>query len=261
MRSARFQLNGVASVAAIFGVCVFALASVVVIGVVNASDPVPQASQPKTDSSAAKVDIKSKSTADVSTPDVLSKEKRKEKKFQNRRKVVLDFVGQHFPELQKSLLKSEKKSSGKFRNAVSRLERDIIRLQKFEQKNPPKFELLVDLWKLKTQIEITLAKYANKESNSQLDERLKPLVEQTLSIRTSIAELDRQSAAKRISNIDKRLLRFQNDRERMIKNQLSSFQKSADKIRAKKQRKLIQRQSFKAKAEPNTVLQPSKEKP
>lgn len=152
MRSARFQLNGVASVAAIFGVCVFALASVVVIGVVDASDPVPQASQPKTDSSAAKVDIKSKSTADVSTPDVLSKEKRKEKKFQNRRKVVLDFVGQHFPELQKSLLKSEKKSSGKFRNAVSRLERDIIRLQKFEQKNPPKFELLVDLWKLKTQL-------------------------------------------------------------------------------------------------------------
>lgn len=256
MRSARVKLNGAVSVAAIFGVCVFALASVIVIGVVDASDPVPQASQPKTDSSAAKVDIKSKSSLDA-----LSKDKRKGKDFQNRRKVVLDFVGQHFPELQKSLLKSEKKSPGKFRNAISRLEKGIIRLQKFEQKNPPKFELLVDLWKLKTRIEITLAKYANKESNSQLDERLRPLVEQTLGIRTSIAELDRQSAAKRISNVEKRLLHFENDRERIIKNQLSSFQKSADKIRAKKQRKLIQRQSQNAaKAEPNTVNQPSKEK-
>jgi len=250
MRIARFQPKNATSV--VFGVCVFALVSTVSVGVVDAvHDPVTQSSQPETDSSTTKVDIESKSTADV-----LSKEN-----FQNRRKVVLDFVGQHFPELQKSLLKSEKKSPGKFRNAISRLEKGIIRLQKFEQKNPPKFELLVDLWKLKTRIEITLAKYANKESNSQLDERLRPLVEQTLGIRTSIAELDRQSAAKRISNVEKRLLHFENDRERIIKNQLSSFQKSADKIRAKKQRKLIQRQSQNAaKAEPNTVNQPSKEK-
>jgi len=80
MRSARVKLNGAVSVAAIFGVCVFALASVIVIGVVDASDPVPQASQPKTDSSAAKVDIKSKSILDA-----LSKDKRKGKDFQNRR--------------------------------------------------------------------------------------------------------------------------------------------------------------------------------
>jgi len=118
---------------------------------------------------------------------------------------------------------------------------------------------LVDLWKLKTQIEITIAKYASKESNSQLNERLSPLVEQTLDIRTSIAQLDRQSAIKKLSNIDKRLLRFQNDRQRIIENHFSSFQKSADRIRAKKKRKLIQRQSLKAKAAPQR--QPSEEKP
>ena len=249
MRIARVKLNKAASAAAIFGICVFALASMVSVGVVDAHDPVVQASQPDTASSVSKVDVELKST---SSPNARSAKKPKRKAFKIRRKVVIDFVGQQFPELQKSLLKWEKKSPVKFRNAISRLETDVVRLRNLEERRPAKFELMVDLWKLKTQIEITIAKYAKKESDSQLEARLKPLAEQILDIRTSIANLEREFAIKRISVMDERLLHFENDRERIIENNMRSFQKSADNIRAKKKERSLQRQSLPSESKTNS---------
>jgi hypothetical protein len=258
MQIARVQLNQATSVAIISGVCVFALASLIVVGVVDAHDPVTQSSPPETVSSVTGAEIKPEPTL---SPNVLSKEKRKGKAFVNRRKVVLDFLGEHFPELQESLVKSEEKSQGRFRNAISRLETDVIHLRNLEQKRPAKFELMVDLWKLKTQIEITIAKYAKKESDSQLKERLNPLTEQMLDVQTSITKLERQFAVQRISSIDKRLLHFENNRARIIENNLRSFQKSAEKIRTKQNRKSIQRQSLKSKTKPNAKSRPAEENP
>lgn len=249
MRPAHVQFDGAISVVLIFGICVFALASVLSTGVTDAHEPVLQSSQPKMDSSVPEVDAEPQST---SSPTVLSKEKRKGKRkakaFQLRRQVVLDFVGQHFPEIQKSLLKWEQRAPVKFRRAVSRLEADVTHLRTVERKNQPKFELMVDQWKLKTQIEITIAKYARKENDSQLKERLSPLVEQMLDVRTSIAKLERELAVKRISIIDERLTHFENDRDRIIRSNLRSFQKSAGEIRIKQKNKSLQRQSLKPKA-------------
>lgn len=256
MQVARAQLGGATSVAVIFGVCVFALASMVNVGVVDAHDPVTQSSQPEMTSSVTTDKVEPKST---SSPDVLSKEKRRSKAFQTRRNNVVDFLGQHFPELQTSLLKSEEKHPVRFRNAVSRLDADIIRLRNVEQKKPAKFELMVDLWKLKTQAEMTIAKYARKESDSQLEERLSPLLDQMLDIRKSIFELDRETAVNRISNIDKRLLLLEENRAGIIENNLRSFKKSANKIRAKKKGKSVKRQSL--KSNPNIDSQPSEESP
>lgn len=256
MQIARAQLGGATSVAVIFGVSVFVLASLV--SVVDAHDPVTQSTRPEMTSSATRAKVEPKSTSSL---DGLSKdkEKRRAKAFQSQRDIVVDFLGQHFPELQKSLLKSEKKSPVRFRNAVSRLEADVIRLRNIEQKKPAKFELMVDLWKLKTQAEMTIAKYARKESDSQLEERLSPLLDQMLDIRKSVFELERQSAVNKVSKIDKRLLHIENDRARIIENNLRSFQKSADKIRGKQKRKSVQRQSL--NSNPSTGSQPTEERP
>jgi len=250
MRIAPLQLSGVPSIA--FVLSVFALASVISVDVAVAiNDPVKQ-SEPA--SSATAVDIKQKSTA---TPDVQSRQKRKSKAFYARRQVVLDFLDQYFPELKISLLKSEKKSAGKFRNAVSRLESDIVRLRKFEQNNPERFELMVEQWKLKTQIEITIAKYAKKESDQQLEERLRPLAEQILDIRKSILKLDQQTMVRKLANIEKRLLNLESNATRVLERHMRSFQKSADKIRVKQK----ERQSAKSKAIPDTVNKTSEAKP
>lgn len=254
MRIARAQLDGATSAAIVFGSCVFALLATA--GAVDANEPVTQSSPPDKVSSTGDVDTEQKSTP---SPEASPKEKRKKKGSQLRRKFVVDFVGQHFPELQKSLLKVEKKSPSKFRHAVSRLENDIIRLRAVEQRNPAKFELLADLWKLKTQIEITIAKYAKKESNSQLEERLRPLAEEMLDIRTSIAKLERELAKKRISTMDERLLAIENDRDSIVERNLRSFKRSAEEIRAKKKAKSLERQSLKSEAKASSDSHPSEE--
>ena len=233
------------------GFSVFALASIADVDPINAaSDPVKQSARSETSSSAVNLKVKKVdgNSNSASSPDDLSKEKRKAKVLKARRQVVLDFLDQYFPELKTSLLNSEKKSPGKFRSAVSRLSKDIIRLRNIEQNQPAKFELMVEQWKLKTQIEITIAKYAKKESGDQLDERLNPLVEQMLDIRKSIFVLDRESTVKRLSSIDKKLHYLENSRDRAIQNNLRLFRKSADKIRSKQKGKSKQRQSGKTEA-------------
>jgi len=254
MRIACLQLDRATLVAFVFGIGVTAL--VASVGIVVADEPVTQSSQPDKVSSIAEVDTEPKST---SSTKVLPKEKRKKKAFQLRRKIVLDFVGQHFPELQESLLKSEKKSPSKFKHAVSRLEVDVVHLRKVEQRNPKKFELMAKQWKLKTQIEITIARYAKKETNIQLEERLSPLVEQMLDLRTSIFELEREFAIKRIDIMDERLLHVEKNRERIIKNNLRAYQMSANKIRDKQENKLLQRQALKSEAKAGSESQPPEE--
>lgn len=157
--------------------------------------------------------------------------------FQNRRDAVLEFVGKHFPELQTSLIKSEKKYPSKFRSAIYRIGKEVSRLNALEVDRPEKFELAVEQWKLKTKIEIKIARHAKKENDEQLKERLRPLVEKMLNNRVAIMEIDRRYIVQRLSHIDKNLQRLQDHLPRAVEHNLSTFQDSIDKIRAKQKKK------------------------
>jgi len=257
MRIAGLQTDGPTLVATLCGVCVFMLVALVGVNAVEAThDPVVQAT-PELTTSADKVEIKSDSQ---SNPEVLSKEERRTKAFQERRQIVLDFLEQHFPELQKSILKSEEKSQRKFKGAVSRLAKDIVHLKSLEKNQPERFELMVKQWRLKTQIEITIAKYAKKESDAELEERLSPLVGEMLDIRKSILKLDRQAVTKRLSSIDKNLLNLENKRARAMEKNLNRLKKSADQVRAKQKARLLLRQSEKNETKPASDPQPADKK-
>jgi len=216
-------------------------------------DPVLQSTPSEdTNSPVAQEDVESKSTQ---SSNAQSRQNRRAEAFRNRRQVVLDFLEQHYPELRESLLASKEKSLGKFRSAINRLEKDVIRLQNVEQKQPKKFELAVEQWKLKTQIEVTIAKYSKEENDDQLEQRLRPLIVDMLG--KSILNFERQSISKRLAKIEKRLLNLETSTEPAIQHNLRLFRKTANKIRAKEKKKLDQRKSSESKAD----LDSSKEKP
>jgi len=237
MRFARLQSDRSMTRAAICCISAFVLAWGVGVTVAEATqDPFTQSTPSK--------DATRSSNAQL-------RQERKAKAFQNRRQAVLEFLEQHYPELQESLLASKEKSLGKFRSAINRLEKDVIRLQNVEQKQPKKFELAVEQWKLKTQIEITIAKYSKEENDDQLEQRLRPLIVDMLDIRKSLLELDRQSVSKRLAKIDKRLLKLETNPENAIQHNLRLFRKSANRIRAKQKKKSIQGQPLESPSNVN----------
>ena len=239
MRIAGLQVDASVAVATICGVCAFVLATTVGINIVEATgNPVTQFTPAEnTSSTIPQVNVDSSSTQlepeSKRHSGTLSKEERKAETHRVRRLVVLDFLEKHFPELRESLLKSEQKSLKKSRNAIKRIEWDIIHLNGIKQKHPGKFELAVEQWKVKTQIDITIAKYAKKENDDQLRQRLEPLIEEMLMNRKSILEFDRQTVTKRLGKIDKQLSNLENNSERVVEHRLRLFQNSIDEIRTK----------------------------
>ncbi len=243
MRIASLKLDLALGVVAACGLCAFVLTATVGLNTAQATgNPVTQNSPAEnTSSTIPRVNVDSNSTQvnpkSKQLSDAQSKEERKAEAHRIRRLVVLDFLEQHFPELRKSILKSEQKGPRRSRNAIKRIERDIIHLNELKQKHPGKFELAVAQWKVKTQIEITIAKYAKKENDAQLKQRLKPLVEEMIVVRKSILEYDRLAVKKRLGKINQQLFNLEDNVQRVVEHRLRLFQNSIDEIRTKQNMK------------------------
>ncbi len=217
-------------------VCVLLFASTIGVNVAKAiGDPVSQPVAADNSNPTGSQSTFESNSAKLS--DVPQKEKRKAEVLLARRQVVLDFLEQHFPELRESILKSEKKSPRRSRVAIKRIEKDVLYLQKIQQKQPGKFDLVVQQWKLKTEIEITIAKYSGKETDDQLKSRLKPLIKEMVEVRKSILKFDRQITSNRLDKLDKMLLNLETNAERVAEKRFRSFQTSIDAIRAKQKSK------------------------
>lgn len=164
-----------------------------------------------------------------------------EKRFKGRRTNVFAFSESHFPELHHSLIRSEKNHPKNFRKAIQRIHRDIRRIQATADKRPDKLDVMIDQWKLKTRVEIAIAQYSLEDTDQDLRDRLKPFIEQMITNRLEILELDQAYAEERLLNIEKARTRISTKREILLESQLNQFVKSADRIRVRQNGKKSQR--------------------
>ena len=168
------------------------------------------------------------------------KKAKKKSGTQRRRAEVLDFVQEHFPELGTVLAQAEKNHPAKIKNAYSRINKEVVRLEKLKTARPEKFELALKQWKLKTRIEIAVAQFAKKEDAEQLKTRIEPLVVEMASNRRKILDLERGFLVERLSKIDRLIERYESRPDASVKYNLKTYEESASKIRnAKKKTKSI----------------------
>ena len=178
-----------------------------------------------------------------------------------RESAVMTFVERNHPEL-KGVLDSLKSSRPKeYERAIRDLYQTSERLANLKERDPRLFELELQHWTLRSQIQLLAAQMV-MSSRDEIRTRLRELLNEQLDVRAKILELDRERAEERLKRVTGEIAKVQSDRDQLIERQLDQLMKSAQasKTKTKVSGKAGNKRPGGSKNK-STVNQPAKDKP
>jgi hypothetical protein len=134
------------------------------------------------------------------------------------------FAGLHHPELAELLARLKTGRQKDYNNAVRELFRESERLAKLKGRDPERYALELEIWKVASRIQLTAARLAMDDS-PELRAALLSLLESKLALRTQLLQSDRDRAAARLEKLDAELASLradstaaQQDLEKLLKS-------------------------------------------
>lgn len=157
----------------------------------------------------------------------------KQELFQRRRDVVMEFVHENHPEMEALLLALEESRPAKFRSAITRIGKTSLRIRSFKDKQPQRYVALLELWKVKSEIEILTARLA-KHSDDQLRSQLDALVELFVDNRRRVLEIEKHNIEQRLERTNRLLETIETDRDAFVKKNLRSIDRTIKQLKSGK---------------------------
>jgi len=139
--------------------------------------------------------------------------------------VSLAFAREHHPELAQLLDTLRGMDRRHFDDALRDLSRDVERLMRMRDREPDRYPLSLELWKLESRIRLEVARYSTT-GNDDFQTRLKPLIDQRREARVKLLQLDRSKAVERLSRIDEQLTLLQSEPDKQTVHEISLLRKS-----------------------------------
>ncbi len=157
----------------------------------------------------------------------------KQEQFQRRRDSVLEFVHQNHPKMEELLLTLEESKPAKFRTAIKRIDKTLLKIESFEQKQPQRYAALVEQWKVKSEIEMLTARLA-KQDDPELRAQLDALVEVFVDNRRQMLEIEKRNIEKRLERTNRLLEMIDTDRDAFVKKNQRSIDRTIKQLKAGK---------------------------
>ena len=158
-----------------------------------------------------------------------------------RQKGVMEFVRLHQPDVETALLVLEEKRPVKFVAAIKRISKTVKRLDMLKRRQPAKYELSLELWKVQSEIELLSARLANRDHSQitepefeSLSKRLESLVNAWVDCRRQILVLERKQIQQRLDKTDSMLKMINDDREAFVQKNLRSVNRTIKKLQSEK---------------------------
>ena len=142
-----------------------------------------------------------------------------------REAAALTFARRNHPELEKLLVRLQKQNSREFEKAVRQLYQASERLARIQERDPERYEIALEIWKLDSRIKL-LAARMTMSSDSSLEKKLRELVEERVDARIRQMQLDRSRLASRLEKLDEDLKELQEDRDSAVAKDLQRLKKS-----------------------------------
>lgn len=140
------------------------------------------------------------------------------------------FARLHHPELADLLNRLRASRHGEYDNAVRQLFRDSERLAKLKGRDPQRYELELEAWKIASRIQLATARLAMDDA-PELRAELTALLRSKLEIRTQLVQLDRDKTASRLERLDADLGELRRDPSGQVDQELEKLLK-AGRVRA-----------------------------
>jgi hypothetical protein len=131
-------------------------------------------------------------------------EKRTPKSIEPDRAAVLKFTTQHHPELARLLGQLEKSRPDEFRRACRELTGQIQLLDRLKEKNPARYEVQLENWKLDSQIRVLMARWAVRRE-PEIEEQVRELLQKRREHRIAQLESERARIADQLKRMDEQL--------------------------------------------------------
>jgi hypothetical protein len=159
-----------------------------------------------------------------------------------REAAAIQFVRQHHPELVDLLQGLKETNAVQYQTAVRQLFQTSERLAKIHETDPPRYELELNLWKIKSRIQL-LAARSSMTRDPEIESQLRAALAEQAQVRLQELQMDRDRAAERLKKLDASIDQFKNNRQRNIEKQFDVLMRDIDRSR----------QSAKATAKPENA--------
>lgn len=142
-----------------------------------------------------------------------------------REAAALTFARLHHPELEKLLVRLQKQNPREFEKAVRQLYLTSERLTRLQERDPERYQVQLELWKLDSRIRL-LAARMTMSSDSALEAKLRKLIEQRLDTRVRQLQQERERLVTRLEKIDQSLATLETDRAATVTKEIERLKKS-----------------------------------
>lgn len=125
-----------------------------------------------------------------------------------REAAAITFVRQHHVELVDLLNQLKDTKPAEYQTAIRELFQTSERLAQLREQDPPRYELELEAWKVKSRIQLLVAR-STMSADKSLEEQLHSLLTKQADIRLSLLKLDRDRVAERLKKLDKGIEDYQ----------------------------------------------------
>ena len=131
-------------------------------------------------------------------------EKKPPRSVEPDRAAVLTFTARHHPELARLLGQLEKSRPDEFRRACRELTGQIQLLDRLKEKNPARYEVQLENWKLDSQIRVLMARWAVRRE-PEIEQQVRELLQKRRAHRIAQLQAERARMADQLQRMDEQL--------------------------------------------------------
>jgi hypothetical protein len=143
------------------------------------------------------------------------------------------FVDQHHPELGELLRQLKAGNKREYQRAINELFITSERLAQMQERDPPKYELDLEAWKIDSRIRLLAARIVMHD-NDLLEAELKELLVKKIDVQLEQQLLERERVSARLERLDATIERLRKQRENEAQKSLAKILQDIEKSRPAK---------------------------
>jgi len=128
---------------------------------------------------------------------------------------ALKFAAMHHPELAELLEMLRSKSRPGFHRGVRELHASILRLERFQEKQPARFDFELQNWKTDSRIRLLTARWVMTQ-DPDLEKEIRSLLSKRFQMKHDRLKTERQRLVERLTQLDKQIEDGNDDRENTL---------------------------------------------
>ncbi len=149
--------------------------------------------------------------------------------------VALAFVRRHYPRLMDVLIYLKENQPRQYARAIKDLHRTRHRLEQIRKRQPRRYQLELEAWKLQSEIQLLMAELVMSDS-PEVRRRLEEAVARQVDLRLKLLKEDQRQAEARLAKIQKSVRRLEQHREEEVQRLTRQLVAKMERLRGKKRK-------------------------